>query len=97
MKVISVENLSKIYHLGQIGTGFLTRDLQVWWAKMLGKPNPMLKIGKSPSSVSVHPSADGDILWALKDISFKVLQGEALGIIGRNRAGKSTCSRFFHG
>jgi lipopolysaccharide transport system ATP-binding protein len=29
-------------------------------------------------------------LWALKDISFEVAQGESLGIIGRNGAGKST-------
>ena len=31
-----------------------------------------------------------DIIWALKDISFQVKQGEVLGIIGRNGAGKST-------
>ncbi len=30
--VISVENLSKVYRLGQIGTGTLTNDLRVWWA-----------------------------------------------------------------
>jgi lipopolysaccharide transport system ATP-binding protein len=42
--VISVENLSKSYRLGQIGTGTLSHDLNVWWAKMRGKPNPMLRI-----------------------------------------------------
>ncbi len=31
--VISVENLSKAYRLGQIGTGTLTNDLKIWWAK----------------------------------------------------------------
>jgi lipopolysaccharide transport system ATP-binding protein len=31
-----------------------------------------------------------DIIWALKDVSFEVEQGEVLGIIGRNGAGKST-------
>jgi lipopolysaccharide transport system ATP-binding protein len=45
--VIKVENLSKSYRLGQIGTGTLTNDLKVWWhTKLLHKPNPMLKIGQ---------------------------------------------------
>jgi len=42
--VISVENLSKTYRLGQIGTGTFSRDLEVWWARMRGKPNPLVKI-----------------------------------------------------
>jgi lipopolysaccharide transport system ATP-binding protein len=83
--VISVENLSKSYRLGQIGTGTLTNDLKVWWAKARGKPNPLLKIGQTD-----HGNRDGEILWALKDVSFTVEQGEVLGIIGRNGAGKST-------
>lgn len=83
--VISIENLSKSYRLGQIGTGTLTNDLKVWWAKAQGKPNPMLKIGQVD-----HNNMDGETLWALKDVSFTVEQGEVLGIIGRNGAGKST-------
>ena len=83
--VISVENLSKTYRLGQIGTGTFSRDLEVWWAKMCGKPNPMLRIGEKD-----HGNRDGEKLWALRDVSFKVEQGEVLGIIGRNGAGKST-------
>jgi len=34
--VISVENLSKTYRLGQIGTGTFSRDLELWWAKLRG-------------------------------------------------------------
>jgi lipopolysaccharide transport system ATP-binding protein len=82
---ISVENLSKSYRLGQIGTGTLNDDLKVWWAKTRGKPNPLLKIGQVE-----HHNQDGEIFWALKDINFTVNQGEVLGIIGRNGAGKST-------
>jgi len=83
--VISVENLSKEYRLGQIGTGTLSHDLNAWWAKLRGKPNPLLKIGQSD-----HGNQDGETIWALKDVSFTVAQGETLGIIGRNGAGKST-------
>ena len=83
--VISVENLAKAYRLGQIGTGTLSRDINVWWAKVRGKPNPMLKIGEAG-----FDNRDGDTIWALKDVNFTVEQGEVLGIIGRNGAGKST-------
>jgi lipopolysaccharide transport system ATP-binding protein len=83
--VISVEHLSKIYRLGQIGTGTLSRDINVWWAKARGKPNPLLRIGETD-----HGNRDGEELWALRDVSFTVQQGELLGIIGRNGAGKST-------
>lgn len=83
--VIKVENLSKTYHLGQISTGTFSRDLEVWWAKLRGKQNPLLRIGEKD-----HGNRDGEELWALRDVSFKVDQGEVLGIIGRNGAGKST-------
>jgi lipopolysaccharide transport system ATP-binding protein len=83
--VIRVEHLSKSYRLGQIGTGTLSRDINAWWAKLRGKPNPLLKIGQEE-----HGNRDGQEIWALKDVSFTVEQGEVLGIIGRNGAGKST-------
>lgn len=85
MNVISVENLSKVYRLGQIGTGTFAHDLVVWWAKMRGKPNPKLRIGEAD-----HGNRDGEEIMALRDVSFTVRQGEVLGIIGRNGAGKST-------
>lgn len=45
----------------------------------------MLRIGEKD-----HGNRDGEELWALRDVSFTVEQGEVLGIIGRNGAGKST-------
>jgi len=90
--VISVEHLSKAYRLGQIGTGTLSHDLNVWWARMRGKPNPLLKIGQKD-----HGNRDGETIWALKDVSFEVEQGEVLGIIGRNGAGKSTLLKIITG
>jgi len=83
--VISIENLSKSYQLGVIGTGTFYGDIQRWWAMQRGKPDPYLKVGQTD-----HRNQHGGTVWALQDINFNVQQGEALGIIGRNGAGKST-------
>jgi len=83
--VISVENISKSYQLGVIGTGTFRGDVQRWWAKSRGLPDPFLKIGEAD-----HGNRQGETIWALKDVNFTVKRGEALGIIGRNGAGKST-------
>lgn len=87
MTAIEIENLSKQYALGKIGTGTLQRDLNVWWAQMRGKPNPYTKIGEINDRTQ---KADGDFVWALKDINLKIDEGDVVGIIGGNGAGKST-------
>jgi len=83
--VISIENISKIYQLGVIGTGTFFGDLNRWWARKLGKPDPYAKIGEKD-----YGNRIGETIQALDCVSFTVQQGEALGIIGRNGAGKST-------
>ncbi len=85
--VIRVENLSKQYQLGEIGTGTISYDLNRWWAKTRGKEDPFSKIG---INFSPTQTTNSDHIWALKDVNFEVRQGEILGIIGRNGAGKST-------
>jgi lipopolysaccharide transport system ATP-binding protein len=84
---IRTENLSKIYRLGEIGTGTISRDLERWWAKMKGKEDPFLKIGQANDRAV---KGDSDIVYSLRDINFEIQQGEAVGIIGKNGAGKST-------
>lgn len=83
--VISVENLSKTYRLGVIGTGTFFGDLNRWWARKLGKPDPYAKVNETDLG-----NRFGETIQAINDISFKIQKGEALGIIGRNGAGKST-------
>src|SRR5436190_15090923 len=84
---IKVENVSKLYRLGQVGTGSLAHDINRWWHKLRGKEDPYLKIGESNDRTQ---KSNSEYVWALKDIDFEVKQGEVLGIIGRNGAGKST-------
>jgi ABC-type polysaccharide/polyol phosphate transport system ATPase subunit len=86
--IIHVENLSKAYQIGQIGTGTISRDIERFWlTKVLGKDDPFLKIGETNDRSSKGQS---DIVWSLKDINFEINQGDAVGIIGKNGAGKST-------
>ena len=44
--VIRVENISKLYRLGEVGTGSLAHDVNRWWHKVRGKEDPYLKIGE---------------------------------------------------
>jgi lipopolysaccharide transport system ATP-binding protein len=89
---VKIENLSKQYRLGQIGTGTLSHDLNRWFAKVRGKEDPTLKIGQENIlAKGKGPKAKGDdYVWALKDINLEIKKGEVLGIIGKNGAGKST-------
>ena len=43
--VIRVENVSKLYRLGEVGTGSLAHDVNRWWHRVRGKEDPYLKIG----------------------------------------------------
>lgn len=86
--VIKVENLSKAYQIGQIGSGTISRDIdRLWQMKVLGKEDPFLKVGETNDR---NTKSDSNIVWSLKDINFEVNQGDAVGIIGKNGAGKST-------
>jgi lipopolysaccharide transport system ATP-binding protein len=87
---ISVAHLSKQYRIGSYGSiRYATlRDALVG---VVGAPARLL--GRLTGRKSLTGGVAGekkDHIWALRDISFEVRQGQVLGIIGRNGAGKST-------
>lgn len=85
--VIKVENLSKQYRLGDIGTGSLKDDIKRFRHRLMGKEDPFLKVGEINDRTK---KSNSDYVWALRDINFEIEQGDVVGIIGRNGAGKST-------
>ena len=86
-KVIEINNLSKVYDLGLVGTGTLSKDLNRTWAKLRGKPDPYATLVELNDRTQKSSS---NMVYALKDVNFSVEKGDVLGIIGKNGAGKST-------
>lgn len=85
--VIKAENISKLYRLGEVGTGTISHDINRAWKKLLGKDDPYLKIGQTNDR---NTNSTNDYVWPLRNINFEINQGDTVGIIGRNGAGKST-------
>lgn len=85
---IEFDHVGKQYRLGLVSTKTLSHDLNRWWqTSILGKEDPYLKIGETNDRSTAGHS---EYVWALRDIDFKVEQGDVVGIIGKNGAGKST-------
>ena len=88
MTAIEFNHVGKQYRLGLVGTGTLSQDLNRWWqTAVLHHEDPYLKIGDVNDRAA---KANSDFVWALRDIDFKVEEGDVVGIIGKNGAGKST-------
>ena len=88
MTAIEFDHVGKQYRLGLVSTGTLAHDLNRFWqTKILHREDPYLKIGETNDR---SKKGESDYVWALRDIDFKVEQGDVVGIIGCNGAGKST-------
>ncbi len=85
---IEFDHVGKQYRLGLVSTKTLSHDLDRWWkTAVLGKEDPYLKIGETNDR---SQAGNSEYVWALRDIDFKIEQGDVVGIIGKNGAGKST-------
>src|SRR5215213_11537994 len=85
--VIEVDNISKLFQLGNLGSASLRQDISLWWShKVLNQQEAFSQADKIVGQSSIT----NNYLWALKNVSFEVKEGEIVGFIGRNGAGKST-------
>ena len=93
---VKVENLSKIYRIGvkeHLNDSFGSALFQFLKSplKNYRRYRSLYKFDDVKADSGSGSGGDApDVIWALKDVSFELKQGEALGVIGRNGAGKSS-------
>lgn len=85
--VIRIQDISKLYRLGETGFGSLVSDFSRWRDVKLGRKDPWMEHARENIR---SQKIEAEFVWALKDINLDIYEGEIVGIIGKNGAGKST-------
>jgi len=83
--ILKAESLSKIYQLGQFGSGTISQDLNHFFNKVRGRE----ELNRSVTSNELNTKSNG-LVYALQDVNFDLERGQVVGVIGKNGAGKST-------
>jgi lipopolysaccharide transport system ATP-binding protein len=86
---IVAESLGKLYRLGRRERYQTLRDV-VAEAFTTSIRRTSRLVNQSPGTAPQQDEHDRPTVWALRDVSFGLEQGEVLGVIGRNGSGKST-------
>lgn len=89
--VVDVQDLGKCYRIGAKEKSNANESLAAAFIRTLAKPIENFRKYRSLYRFDdVGAGKEDNIIWALKNISFKVRRGDVLGVVGRNGAGKST-------
>ena len=94
--VITVENISKAFRIGakeevpDTLVGAMKGVMRAPWKNLRQLRNLNTYNVHDPDQTEQSQSNAEETLWALRDVSFEINQGDVIGIIGRNGAGKST-------
>jgi lipopolysaccharide transport system ATP-binding protein len=94
--IIKVEGLHKRYRIGlkeEMHDSFLSATLNFFKSPLTNyrKYRSLYRFDdiRRVQGAPLNNNSD-NVIWALKDVSFKVKKGEVLGVIGNNGAGKTT-------
>ncbi len=84
---IKIEDVSKAYLMGKVGSGMLIKDVERWMKKLKGQA---VETGEIDEWEEPDSKKGAHLTWSLRNINLEIKTGDTLGIAGANGAGKST-------